>query len=225
MPDPSLVHITTRSGNVRVQTAEGAALSVEGGTIEARDDGTVHVRRAPSAGVIEVRCAPGTDVTVGTASGKVELFGALGAVRVATVSGAIRVVDATRVDVRTKSGRIDIGSCAGECRIMTKSSKVHVGSAGRATVAAVSGLVLLERVGGAEVKTISGKVLLALAPDPGRVSVHTVSGKVEVTVPAETRPATRLRSISGRIECECTPGDDFEIAVASVSGAIRVSSA
>ena len=87
MPDPSPVHITTRSGNVRVQTAEGAVLSVDGGTIEARDDGTMHVRRAPSAGAIEVRCAPGTDVTVGTASGKVELLGALGAVRVATVSG------------------------------------------------------------------------------------------------------------------------------------------
>jgi hypothetical protein len=33
-----------------------------------------------------------------------------------------------------------------------------------------------------------------------------------------------LRSISGRIQCDCPPGEDGEIAVASVSGAIRVSS-
>jgi DUF4097 and DUF4098 domain-containing protein YvlB len=225
MPDPAPLHITTRAGNVRVLAAGDHELSVEGGTIERRDDGSLHIRRAPSAGSIEVSCASGTDVTVGTASGKVELRGALGAVRVATVSGSIRIEQGARIDVRTKSGGIDIGTCAGECRVMTKSSKVRIGSAGRATVAAVSGLVLLERVGGAEVKTISGKVMLALAADPGRVSIHTVSGKVEIRVPPTARPATRLRSLSGTVESECVPGDDFEIAVASVSGAIRVSSA
>ena len=71
----------------------------------------------------------------------------------------------------------------------------------------------------------AGKVMLALAADPGRVSIHTVSGKVEIRVPPTARPATRLRSLSGTVESECVPGDDFEIAVASVSGAIRVSSA
>jgi DUF4097 and DUF4098 domain-containing protein YvlB len=225
MPDPAPLHITTRSGDVRVHAEGDAALSVEGGTIERQDDGTLHIRREPDTNSIEVRCAAGTDVTVGTASGKVELRGALGAVRVATISGKIRVDEATRIDVRTKSGSVDIGACTGECRVMTKSAKVHVGSAGRATVAAVSGIVLLERVGGAEVKSISGKVLLGLAPDPGRVSVHTVSGKVEIRIPASSRPSTRLRSLSGRVDCDCPPGDDFEIAVASVSGGIRVSNA
>ena len=165
MPAPDSVHISTRSGDVSVLTEEGAELSVEGGTIEHHDDGTIHIRRAPTSSTIEVRCAPGTDMTVGTVSGKIELLGSLGAVRVATVSGKIRVAEATRVDVRTKSGKIDIGTCSGECRIMTKSASVHVGSAGRAMVAAISGVVLLENVGAAEVKTVSGKVLLAVAPE------------------------------------------------------------
>jgi DUF4097 and DUF4098 domain-containing protein YvlB len=225
MPDPAPLHITTRSGNVRVQVTADDELSVEGGSIERQEDGTLHIRRAPDSDSIEVSCASGTDVTVGTSSGKVDLRGALGAVRVATVSGKIRIEEAARIDVRTKSGNIDVGVCAGECRVMTKSAKVHVASAGRATIAAVSGLVLLERVGGAEVKSISGKVLLGLAPDPGRVSIHTVSGKVEIRIPSASRPSTRLRSLSGRVECECPPGDDFQIAVASVSGAIRVSNA
>jgi DUF4097 and DUF4098 domain-containing protein YvlB len=225
MPDPAPLHITTRSGNVRVQATGQNELSVEGGQVERHDDGTLHIRRAPDSESIEVSCASGTDVTVGTSSGKVELRGALGAVRVATVSGKIRVDEAARIDVRTKSGSIDIGACAGECRVMTKSAKVHVGSAARATVAAVSGVVLLEHVGGAEVKSVSAKVLLGLAPDPGRVSVHTVSGKVEIRIPPASRPSTRLRSLSGRVDCDCAPGDDFEIAVGSVSGGIEVSSA
>ena len=144
--------------------------------------------------------------------------------RLATISGKIRVDEAARVDVRTKSGKIEIGTCAGDCRIMTKSATVRVARAGRATVAAVSGLVLLERVTSAEVKTISGKVLIGSSGGE-RVSVHTVSGKVEIRVPAATRPATRLKSLSGKIQNDLTPGDDFEIAVVSMSGAIRVSSA
>jgi DUF4097 and DUF4098 domain-containing protein YvlB len=222
--DSPPLNITTRSGDIRVTAIDGAALSVVGGTVEYLDDGTAHIRRAPSADKIEVDCASGTDVTIGTDSGKVELVGRFGAVRVATMSGTIRAGEMARIDVRTKSGKVDIGTCSGECRVMTKSAAVHIGRADRATVSVVSGIVLMEQVRGAEVKTVSGKVLLSLAPNSERVSVHTVSGKVEVRVPAATRPSTRLRTISGKIRCDCPTGDDLEIAVASVSGAIRVSS-
>ncbi len=224
MAGPAPLKITTRSGDVRVRAVANGELTVVHGTTEVLDDGTIHIRRAPSESVIEVECAPDTDVKVGTASGKVELRGALGAVRIATMSGKIGVEQVARVDVRTKSGTVDIGDCAGECRVMTTSANVHIRRAGRATVAAVSGSVLLEHVDAAEVKSVSGKVLLA-AGGRDRVSVHTVSGKVEVRVPSSVRPATRLRSVSGRISDECPAGNDCEIAVASVSGAIHVSCA
>jgi DUF4097 and DUF4098 domain-containing protein YvlB len=222
MPDPAPLKITTRSGNVHVRVVVGRELAVIRGTAEELDDGTIHIRRAPSDNVIEVECAPNTDLKVGTASGKVELSGALGAVRIATMSGKIRVEQAARVDVRTKSGTVDIGDCAGGCRVMTTSANVHIRRAGRATIAAVSGTVTLEHVEGAEVKSVSGKVLLA-TDGRERVSVHTVSGKVEVRIPSSVRPATRLRTVSGRINDACPPGDDCEIAVSSVSGAISVS--
>jgi DUF4097 and DUF4098 domain-containing protein YvlB len=224
MAEPARIKITTRSGSVRVVAAAGQDLSVEGGTVGIDEDGTTHIRRAKPSSVVEVRCAAGTDVTVGTVSGRVDLSGPLGSVRVATVSGRIQVGEGDQIDVRTKSGKIDIDTCAGECRVMTKSSGVHVRSAGRATVSSVSGIVLLEHVGGAEVKTVSGKVLIGTSGDE-RVAVHSVSGKVEIRVPRETRPATRLRSLSGQVRSEVTPGDDREISVMSVSGAIRVSSA
>jgi len=223
MAGPAPLKITTRSGDVRVNAVADGELTVLRGTTEVLDDGTIHIRRAPSESVIEVECAPNTDLKIGTASGKVDLGGALGAVRIATTSGKIRVEQAARVDVRTKSGTVDIGDCAGECRVMTTSAKVHIRRAGSATIAAVSGTVVLEHVDAAEVKSISGKVLIATG-GRDRVSVHTVSGKVDVRVPPSVRPATRLRSVSGRITDECPAGDDCEIAVASVSGAINVSS-
>jgi len=225
MPATAPVQITTRTGSVRVEAAAtNTELSVTGGTTEAHDDGTVHVHRLPSENTIIVRCAPGTDVTVGTVSGKIELSGPLGSVRVASVSGKIRVDEAARVDARSKSGKIEIGTCAGECRIMTKSATVSVGRADRATVAAVSGLVALAQVGGAEIKTISGKVFVG-STGAERLAVHTVSGKVEIRVLGPTLPSAQLKSVSGRVRNDVEPGDDFEIAVSSMSGTIRVSGA
>jgi DUF4097 and DUF4098 domain-containing protein YvlB len=222
MPEPAPLKITTRSGNVQVRAVPDSPLVVTGGTTEELDNGTIHIRRSPSESVIEVQCAPNTDVTVGTLSGRVELDGALGAVRIATVSGRIRVEQAARIDVRTRSGKVEIGECAGPCRVMTTSSNVHVRRAGDATVAAVSGAVLLEHVDAAEVKSISGKVLMGVGGGD-RVSVRTVSGKVDVRVPSSVRPSTRLRSISGRIRDACPPGDDCHITISSVSGSISVS--
>ena len=160
-----------------------------------------------------MRCAPGTDVTVGTVVGQGRAVGPLGAVRVATVSGKIRVDEAARIDVRTKSGKIDIGTCAGECRVMTKSSTVHVAQRGqrdrgRASRASCS----WSRSAAPRSRPSAARCSLGSSGGE-RVSVHTVSGKVEIRVPAAARPATRLRSISGRIECDFAPGDDFEIAV------------
>ncbi len=113
MTDSAVVHITTRTGKVRVEATDTPELSVDGGMIERHDDGTLHITRASWSGSIDVRCAPGTDVTVGTVSGSVDLVGRLGAVRVATVSGRIRVEEASRIDLRTKSGKVDIGTCTG----------------------------------------------------------------------------------------------------------------
>jgi DUF4097 and DUF4098 domain-containing protein YvlB len=219
-PAPRSVHITTRSGNVRV--VGGRDLAVEGGLIDRHDDGSVYVRRDPDASEITISCPAGTDVTIGTVSGKVELEGPLGATRVATVSGRIRVDDASSIDVRTKSGSIRIGQCTGDCRVVTTSSKVHIGAAGRALVAGVSGVVAIESVKDAEVKTVSGNIVCATA-GAGDVSVRTVSGQVDVTVPSDVRPHTHLKSVSGKVECTCESGGDGEIAVATVSGRIKVS--
>jgi len=49
-----------------------------------------------------------------------------------------------------------------------------------------------------------------------------MSKAVKVEVPADLRPATRLRSLTGRPRSECEEGDDCEISVQSLSGKIEV---
>jgi DUF4097 and DUF4098 domain-containing protein YvlB len=223
MADPPLrLNVTTRRGKVKVTAAAGASLQIDGGAVTREHEGVQEIRRDPDAEQILITCPNGTDVTIGTISGDVATEGELGAVRIATVSGKVRVADATQVDARTKSGSIEIEECTGECRVVSTSAKVRIGHAGRAAIAGVSGVVEAEGLGGAEVKTVSGKVLLGVT-GAGPVSVHTVSGKVEIRVPRDLQPATRLKSISGKIRCDCPSGTDGEIKVASVSGAIRVS--
>jgi DUF4097 and DUF4098 domain-containing protein YvlB len=222
MADPLRLKVSTRKGSVRVVPAADAELSVEGGNVVGEYEGVQDIRRAEGAKTIVVHCPPGTDVTVGTTSGSVETEGKLGAVRIATVSGKVHVADVDRVDVRTKSGSVKIGRVDGECRVIVTSGKIHIESAQRATIAGVSGVVVMDGVEGADVKTVSGKVLIGTT-GRGTVNVRTVSGVVEVKVPRDIQPMTRLGSISGRIRCECPTGHDGEIAVKSVSGSIRVS--
>jgi DUF4097 and DUF4098 domain-containing protein YvlB len=80
----------------------------------------------------------------------------------------------------------------------------------------------LENVAGsAKVQSASGKVELGMR-GKGDVAVQTVSGAVKVEVPADVRPATKLRSLSGKLRSDCDEGNDCEIAVQSLSGKIEV---
>jgi DUF4097 and DUF4098 domain-containing protein YvlB len=215
------VRISTRNGKVRVIAAPGASFSVDGGVVISEEDGELDVRRAPDSSHIEVRCAPGTDVTIGTTSGNITCEGVLGAVRIATVSGKVRVEEVAKIDVRSKSGTVEIDRCADQCRVVVKSGNVRVGRAQRIAIAGVSSVVLAEQVEGAEIKTVSGKVLLG-ATGTGMLHIHTVSGKVEIRIPEGVRPSARLHSVSGRVENDLPAGGDGAIKVATVSGAIRV---
>jgi DUF4097 and DUF4098 domain-containing protein YvlB len=216
------LNVTNRSGRARIEAREGAGLSSRGGDLVTEADGTVRVSGGHGgSSSVEVVCPPGTDVIVGTASGDVELLGPLGDVRVTTASGRITIEHARRIDLRTASGTIDIGECTGECRVVTKSSKVAVGNAGSLDCSAMSGRVVVGDVEDAIVRTMSGRVKLGTRGS-GRVEVRTLSGKVDVAVPPQRRPATTLRSLSGRVRCDCDRGSDGEISVATTSGSINV---
>jgi DUF4097 and DUF4098 domain-containing protein YvlB len=151
--------------------------------------------RSPNAGSrdLEVRCPAGAPISVGT------------------ISGDVRI-----------SGDLEVDCCSGLCRLITKSGHIEASDTGPAEADTVSGYVRLGRTaGGVTVRTVSGSVELGTdGTEP--VKVRTISGGITIKVPKERLPAAKLRSLSGKINCDCLQGSDFPLEVTSVSGKIEV---
>jgi DUF4097 and DUF4098 domain-containing protein YvlB len=214
------LRITRRSGKVRVVAAPGAAISVDGGTYAENADGTVEVHAAGGS-VLEVHCPTGSDLTISTSSGAVDVEGDAGSVKVTTKSGNLSIERAAAVDARGASGKVEVGVCTGDCHVVFVSSNVRIGEAAKATVATVSGNIDVGATDVAEVKTVSGNIFVG-GNAGGRVAARSISGSVEISVPDGTRPETRLKAVSGHVRCECEPGHEGEVRAATVSGAISV---
>ena len=168
------------------------------------EDGTVEII-AHGGSTLEVRCASGTDLTISTSSGNVDVRGEAGSVKVITKSGDVKIEGATAVNARGASGRVEVGTCSGECHVVFVSSNVHIGQAGRAVVATVSGNIEVGETDDAEVKTVSGKVTL------GGRGGGTLAGAFDLRIGRHLRarrlaPETRLKAVSGRVRCDCEPG-------------------
>jgi DUF4097 and DUF4098 domain-containing protein YvlB len=214
------LRISRRSGKVRVVADPGAPVSVEGGSVETKEDGTLEIHSRSSDKLV-VTCPTGSDLTISTSSGAIEVIGEVGSVRVTTKSGNLEIEHASAIDARGASGRVAVGVCTGECHVVFVSSNVNIGEAGRAVVATVSGNIEAGAVHDAEVKTVSGNIDLG-ASGGGRLTARSISGSVKISVPDGDRPATRLKSVSGRVRCECSPGHNGEISAKTVSGGIAV---
>jgi hypothetical protein len=181
----------------------------------------VHSPRAGSR-KLEVRCPAGTPISVGTLSGDVRLQGDFGAATITTTSGDVSVDRAAALDARSVSGDLEVDRCSGLCRLNTKSGHIEAGHTGPTEAATVSGRVRLRNTaGGVTVRTISGKVELA-TDGTEAVKARTVSGDIAIRVPTERLPEARLRSLSGKVCCDCLQGSDFPLEVTSVSGKIEV---
>jgi DUF4097 and DUF4098 domain-containing protein YvlB len=220
MADTARLRITRRSGKVRVVAAPGASLAVDGGRHTLGEDGVIDIR-SDGGSTLEVHCASGTDLTISTASGAIDVVGDAGSVKVNTKSGSVSIERATAVDARGASGRIDVGACAGECHVVFASSHVRIGAAGHAMIATISGDIDVDAVDDAEVKTVSGHISLG-ARGGGRLAARSISGAISVSVPTGSRPTTRLKALSGSVHVDCEPGEDGEIRAKSISGTISV---
>ncbi len=229
VPGHAELHVATRSGRVSVIAEERHDISVESDAplredkVQVDATGRVLIKSGRGgSGWLEIRCPTGSDVVVGTVSGKVELSGQLGEVRVTTVSGGVAVASAEHLDVRSISGTIEIERCLGPCRLQTKTGRTTIGNAGDTEVSTISGRIHLgNATGGVRMRTVSGSIELG-TQCCGDVAVETMSGSVKVEVPPGARPTMRLRSMTSKPSCECEEGDDCRISVSSMSGKIKV---
>jgi hypothetical protein len=197
------LEIATRSGAVIVRARTIERPEVLSGPAEIQPDGVV---RAGFSGRIEIACPEGTDVIIGSHSGR------------------ITIEEARDIEVRSTSGPVAIGRCEELCRVAVGSGGVEIGSAGAVDITLTSGRLEVDSVGDCRVRSGSGRVVLGLSR-AGSVEVSTLSGRVTVSVPSGVAPDLRLASGSGRVQCEVTPGSDGELSIESHSGSIKVSQA
>jgi DUF4097 and DUF4098 domain-containing protein YvlB len=216
--------ISNRSGAVRVRAEGDGPLQITGAKeSHAEDPSTMRIKASSST--IEVRCPAHTSVSIGTASGAVELIGVFGAVHVVTASGSVRIDEAASADVRTTSSSVRVHHCRGQCRVVTDNGEIAVENAGHVDVRSASGRVGVLHASSGDVRTTSGAVSVGLVdfPADGRLRIETISSKIDVSVAPGTHPHSRLRSMSGHVRCDCPDGADGSIELRSVSGSIRLS--
>ncbi|MFQ5382046.1 MAG: DUF4097 domain-containing protein [Dehalococcoidia bacterium] len=217
------LNLRTASGAISVQAEARDDLLVTVGVVKDSGDGRIQIRgKKPGAGKIVIRCPIGTDLSIGTASGRVELLGSYGRVNVTSASSTITLDRAEETDLRSASGAIKVGRCEGRCRVMTKSSRITVGFAGSLDISTVSGRVtVLGADGPLRVHSVSGRLDIGClrAVD---ANVKTMSAPVTLRLPGDVRPDAVLKAVSGKTSCDCPRGSDCTLEVRTVSGRIEV---
>ncbi len=171
-------------------------LRIVAGSPDVQIDGTASVHRDPDAGIVTVtsprsgllvNVPVGTDLVIGSESGRIATVGDLGRVSITSASGRVEVDRASSVDVRTESSRVTVGAVAEVCRVRSRSGRVVIASCGLADVSTRSGRIELRHVTGDVVAhSVSGRVEIVLA-GPHDVRAETVSGRIEISVPPGTR--------------------------------------
>ena len=223
------LEIATRSGRVLIiAEPDRANIEVDGLLDRSkkrrvwREGGRLHIRSGRGSNALTIRCPAGTDLTAASHSGRVELRGDLGDVRLFTHSGQIQVERARSVEARSTSGRISIEQVHGRAAASVVSGAVDIRQAHSARVGSVSGSLNLHEIQGkVDAMSVNGSVKINTA-GAGDIRVGTVSGNVNIRVPRQRRPSVRARRKSGSLKVNCETGDDLAINVATVSGSVSV---
>jgi DUF4097 and DUF4098 domain-containing protein YvlB len=207
IPPGARLKVLNVSGKVRVVSEDRDDIEIDPPErwLEISDDGRVAETRAKSTN-LDIKVPHGLNISIGTVSGNVEMIGRFGIVKVSSVSGSVRIGDtAGDADIRSISGHIEVGNCGGRCRANTKSGHIQIAHV-------VSDLLAHTMSGGIEVGTAG----------EGEVTLKTISGRVEVRVDPGRKPRAKLRSLSGRVRCECPQGGDFDLKASTISGSVEV---
>ncbi len=221
----AVIRVSGRSNRIELSGEPGAVLTVDGGHVTWRNDGSIDITPHQGSGrnTIRIVCPEHSHVVLSTASGSVHVHGHVADVKVITQSGSVEIERAVDVDVRTMSGRVLIGSCVHSCRVVTKSGTVSVGAAHDIGVSTTSARVEVGRTALAAVQTISGSVSVG-CEDCATVTARSMSGTVEITLPSGSPATMHLATTSGRIRRDVADGEGATLEVQTTSGAIRIAS-
>jgi DUF4097 and DUF4098 domain-containing protein YvlB len=200
-----VLRISTTSGKVQIDAEPGRAeFSSSSDVVDAA--GTPPTVEGGSSSV-RLRVPEGTDLLIGSTSGRVTVRGRVGRVSAVTTSGRIDIERAASVDARSRSGRIGIGHADGECRVVSTSGGVTIGRCGDADLTSRSGRIVVSDAHGAvRAACTSGRISVRMA-GPHDVAAETVSGSVEVSYPESVHPlvtASSTSPVDASVGCDCT---------------------
>ncbi len=217
--EPTRITVRSRSGSIVVRASASSPVEATGARVQRDGDGAFVVEG--NADRVRVECPEGSDLILGTASGRVELEGRFGDVRITGSSGSVHVEHARTLDVRVRSGGVEIGTCDEACHVVVVSGRIRIDRAGPVDATGVSGSITAGAIAGGRLHTTSGRVRVGLdrAAD---LEVRAISSTVEIDVPRDVRPDVRASTVSGRVRSDVVHGDDCVISVHTVSGGIKV---
>ena len=202
------VDIEARTGSVDVRSGAAGTATVQLDSGSADDWQVILLgdslvirpagRRARAVRML-VEVPPGTDVEVKSVSADLTLAGALGATRIHTVSGDVRIDSVSRLDVNSVSGDVRATLVAGDASLTTVSGDVDVREvAGRLTASSSSGDIRVSKVADdLSIGTTSGAVRCDCARGAS-VGVKCISGDVVLGLPAGIRVEPDISTLSGR---------------------------
>jgi DUF4097 and DUF4098 domain-containing protein YvlB len=214
----AVVRISTTSGSVRVTAEPGRTDVSSSSTPVSSVDESVTIDGGNSK--VDVRVPEGTDLVIGTISGKVTVDGRVGAVSALTTSGRISIDHAASVDARSTSGQVEVTHADGECRVMSTSGRVQVGRCGAADASSGSGrIVLADAHGPVRANCTSGRITVSMA-GAHDVDAETVAGRIDVSLPSGVRP---LVVSSAAAAAEAGQEHDCNVIARSGTGRVVVS--
>lgn len=199
--DAGMVHVHFPSGGAeqyRIQHS-GDRVTVRRGD---RKSGPDHIS-------IEVTVPEGTELKLSSASGDVDVRGAVGDVDISLASGDVHVDGATGgVRVKSASGDIEIGDSPGAVDATTVSGDVRLATAaGAVNVTTASGDVRIAAVDDiCAINSVSGAVTIYRC-DATDTMVRTMSGDVVIGLPPRRLIELDFESIAGDIRNQVEPGD------------------
>lgn len=169
---------------------------------------------------VTLRCPPGSDLAVTSASADLVVSGDLGELRSQSASGDVEVASLSGSStVRTASGDVRLRWAGGNVEVATVSGDVRLEhAAGELFVRTMSGDVRIDRSGErATVRTVSGNAILGQVD--GDLDAEATSG--DLRVGPLWRGVARLSSVSGDVTVSVARGTLLAVDASSVSGRSR----
>lgn len=234
-PGPLRIRIEIPSGDVELETSEGATTEVElEGPDELVEEARIELRpkreghelfvethprsgfrifRGTSDVELRIKAPHGADVEISAASADIEGRGRFGEVEVEAASGDVSFEHVEgNAKAQTASGDVEIERIGGAGKLQSASGDISVG----------------EAAGSLKISTASGDQEIGSIV-AGEIALQTASGDIEVGVKKGTKVFIDARSMSGETSSDLEVGDApegdgpaVEVKATAMSGDIRI---